>query len=246
MSVYSVLARYYDVLTRDVDYGKFADYYEELFRRISRPVRTILDLACGTGTLTSLLGGRGYDMIGADASEDMLAVAYDKAALVEPRPMFLCQPMEALDLYGTVDAVVCSMDGINYIRPDLLETVFRRALLFLEPGGLFVFDIQPPERLRSQDGQVFLDETDEVFCVWRAAFDNERNTLQYGMDLFAAEGRKWARHREEHIEYAHAPQLLEELLLKAGFKDVVLYGDMTLTPPQDDGARVFIAAGKPQ
>jgi SAM-dependent methyltransferase len=246
MSSYAALARYYDVLTRDVDYQQFADYYEELFRRKEIRVRTILDLACGTGTLTCLLAGRGYDMIGADASEDMLSVAYNKAGQSRNKPMFLCQPMESLDLYGTVDAIVCSMDGVNYVRPELLETVFRRVMLFLEPGGLFVFDIQPPERLMRQDGQVFLDETSDVFCAWRASFDREKETLHYGMDLFALEGRKWSRFNEEHVEYAHAPQRLEALLLGAGFADVCLYGDMTHSPPAEDGARVFITAQKPQ
>ena len=180
MSAYTALARYYDILTRDVDYTKFADYYEELFHRNSIRVRTILDLACGTGTLTSLLAQRGYDMIGTDMSDDMLSVAYDKAGQLRLKPLFLNQPMEKLDLYGTVDAVVCSMDGVNYMQPDLLETVFRRVLLFLEPGGLLVFDILPPERLMMQDGQVFVDETDDLFCIWRAAFDREKSALQYG------------------------------------------------------------------
>ena len=246
MSSYADLARYYDILTRDVDYTKFADYYEALFKRMNIRVRSILDLACGTGTLTCLLSERGYDMIGTDMSADMLSVAYEKAGALESRPLFLQQPMELLDLYGTVDAVVCSMDGVNYIPPELLETVFRRVLLFLEPGGLFVFDIQPTERLIMQDGQVFVDETDEVFCVWRAAYDREKSALHYGMDLFALEGRNWKRRKEEHVEYAHATHRLEALLEGAGFEDVCLYGDMTHTPPEDSGARVFITARKPQ
>lgn len=245
MSSYGALARYYDILTRDVDYSKFADYYEEIFRRKNLRIRTILDLACGTGTLTALLAARGYDMIGTDMSEDMLSAAYDKAGPLTSKPMYLCQPMQSLDLYGTVDAVVCSMDGVNYLDPGLVETVFRRVLLFLEPGGVFIFDIQPPERLEKQDGQVFLDETDDLFCVWRAAFDREKNTLLYGMDLFAKAGRNWTRYKEDHLEYAYKPESLEKLLLAVGFEKVEIFGDMTHEKPRDAEQRVFISAVKP-
>lgn len=241
---YEALAHYYDVLTRDVNYEQFADFYEQLFRQMGLEVRSVLDLACGTGTLTCLLAGRGYDMIGADSSEDMLSAALDKAAGLANRPLFLHQPMEALDLYGTVDAVICSLDGMNYVRPEILETVFSRVLLFLEPGGLFIFDIRPQAFLRAQDGEVFLDETEEVFCVWRARFDKKRDALAYGLDLFAREGRKWTRHREEHYEYAHRPEQLSEKLAKAGFTDVRLCGELTADAPAQPKERLFITARK--
>ncbi len=241
---YAALAHYYDALTRDVPYGRFADFYEALFRSGGLEVKTILDLACGTGTLTCLLAARGYDMTGADVSGDMLSVAYDKASDLKNRPLFLNQPMQALDLYGTVDAVVCSLDGINYVKPDILKEVFSRVLLFLEPGGIFIFDIRPPAFLRAQDGEVYLDETDMVYCVWRARLDKAQNALFYGMDLFAKEGRQWTRYREEHAEYLHEPEELLALLEACGFTDVRLYGDMVLRPPQPNDTRLFISARK--
>jgi ubiquinone/menaquinone biosynthesis C-methylase UbiE len=241
---YAALARYYDELTRDVPYGRFADFYEDLFRSGGLNVKAILDLACGTGTLTCLLAARGYDMTGADMSGDMLSVAYDKASSLKNKPLFLNQPMQALDLYGTVDAVVCSLDGINYVRPDILKEVFSRVLLFLEPGGMFIFDIRPPVFLRNQDGEVYLDETDTVYCVWRARLDKAQNALLYGMDLFAKEGRHWTRYKEEHAEYLHEPEDLSALLEACGFTDVRLYGDMALRPPQADDTRLFFSARK--
>jgi SAM-dependent methyltransferase len=241
---YEALARYYDALTQDVTYERFADFYEELFRRHGLRVRSILDLACGTGTLTCLLARRGYDMIGADISEDMLSSAHDKAADLTNKPLFLNQPMEALDLYGTVDAIVCSLDGMNYVRPEILETVFSRVLLFLEPGGLFVFDIRPPAFLRAQDGEVFLDETEDVFCVWRGRFDPQLDALVYGLDLFSREGRQWTRCREEHTEYAHKPEQLMALLTKTGFADVRICGEFTTEAPAATAERLFITARK--
>lgn len=242
MNSYSSLARFYDCLTTDVPYTAIADFYESVFAKNNLRVKTILDMACGTGTLTCMLSGRGYEMIAVDASADMLSVADHKSTGLKNKPMFLNQPMECLDLYGTVDAVVCSLDGINYVRPEKLRDVFHRVRLFLEPGGVFIFDIHTPSMLKSLDGEVFLDETESVYCVWRASFDEKENACVYGMDIFAREGRKWARSREEHIEYAHEAHALAGLLMREGFSDVRLYGDMTLNAPQEKDRRVFITA----
>lgn len=242
MNSYSSLARFYDRLTNDVPYLAIADFYESIFEKNSLRVKTILDMACGTGTLTCLLAGRGYEMIGVDASADMLSVAYQKSTEINNKPMFLNQPMERLDLYGTVDAVVCSLDGINYVKPEELGEVIHRVRLFLEPGGVFIFDIHTPSMLKSLDGEVFLDETEDVYCVWRASYDEKDNACVYGMDIFAREGRKWARSREEHIEYAHEAQALANLLMRKGFSDVRIYGDMTLKAPREEDRRIFIAA----
>ncbi len=135
MNAYAELARFYDALTGDVPYKAMADYYERVFARRGIAVKSILDLACGTGTMTALLAERGYDMIGTDASIEMLSQAAGKTAALANRPLFLHQAMERLDLYGTVDAVVSALDGINYAKPDDLPEIFRRIRLFLEPGG---------------------------------------------------------------------------------------------------------------
>jgi SAM-dependent methyltransferase len=245
MNAYTSLARFYDTLTRDVPYISIADYYEALFKQKGVKVRTILDMACGTGTLTCVLADRGFDMIGVDMSEEMLSVAAGKAYGKSNRPLLLNQPLELLDLYGTVDAAVCALDGMNYIKPDKLAEVFRRVRLFLEPGGMFIFDINTPSKLKGLDGEVFLDETDDVFCIWRVSFDQKENACHYGMDIFARDGKKWTRGREEHIEYVYEPLILEKLLLDAGFEQIVIYGDMTFDAPRANDQRVFITAIKP-
>lgn len=131
MSCYGSLAAWYDQLTGDVPYAEFADFYEAEFSRCGGEFRLLLDLCCGTGTLTCEMARRGYELIGADASVDMLMQAQNKAAGLPQPPLFLCQQAEELDLYGTVDCAFCSLDGMNYLPPPSLPEVFRRLhLLF--------------------------------------------------------------------------------------------------------------------
>ena len=139
MSSYEALAARYDALTADVDHAAWADYLEKHFARCGQPIHTVLDLACGTGTMTCLLAERGYETIGVDRSADMLSVAAEKGRQVSGiPPLFLQQSMQELDLYGTVDACVCCLDSVNYVtRPAELLRAFRRVCLFLVPGGLY-------------------------------------------------------------------------------------------------------------
>ena len=146
---YRALAGCYDEMTEDVHYAAWADFLEKLFSRETRPIKTVLDLACGTGTMSFLLAARGYEMIGVDFSPEMLAIASNKTLAGEGiPPIFLCQAMEKLDLYGTVDACVCLLDSINHVtNPEKLYKALQRVHLFLEPGGLFVFDVHTPQHL---------------------------------------------------------------------------------------------------
>lgn len=245
MSSYESLAPFYDSLTGDVPYRRFADFYELIFRKYAARPTLVLDLACGTGTLTAELARRGYEMIGVDASADMLAEAMEKAEETDApvRPIFLNQTMEELDLYGTVSAAVCSLDGINYLPPEHLGTVLERLRLFVEPGGLFIFDINTPQKLRALDGQVFLDETDDVYCVWRAELDDGGGALKYGMDLFTrTDDGLWERSFEEHTEYIHSPERLTSELAAHGFGEIRVFAELRDGPPAEDEQRIFIAA----
>lgn len=248
MSSYESLALRYDALTADVDHEAWADYLEKHFSRCPIPIRTVLDLACGTGEMTCLLARRGYEMIGVDLSAEMLMVASEKArglTGVIP-PMFLQQPMEELDLYGTIDACVCCLDSVNYVtRPELLARAFRRVHLFLMPGGLFIFDVNTPEKLRGLDGQVFLDETEDAYCVWRAEYSPRRRICTYAMDVFRHTGGDlWERGTELHEEYAYEPQQLEEMLRQAGFGHIKQYGERKMRPPKAGEERIFFVARK--
>jgi len=248
MSSYDFLAGCYDQLTYDVDYSAWADYIETHFRRRGLPGKTVLDLACGTGSLTRALAGRGYEMIGVDLSPDMLAEAAEKNRDVDGiPPMFLCQSMDKLDLYGTIDACVCCLDSVNYVTsPKQLQKAFERVHLFLMPGGLFLFDINTPEKLMGLDGQVFLDETEDTYCVWRAEYSKRRRVCSYFMDIFRLDEETglWDRGEELHEEYAYTPQELEEYLRQAGFTDIRQYGNLKLRAPIPGEDRIFFTARK--
>ncbi len=237
---YGPLAASYDALTGDVPYGEFADYYEKLLSREGKDNLTLLDLCCGTGTLTYMMAERGHEMIGVDLSEEMLSVAAEKLSGFTGgvKPMFLCQEASALDLFGTVEGAYCSLDGMNYLPPEELPEVFRRLHLFIEPGAKFAFDFHSPEHLRSLDGGTFVDEDEDMLCLWRAEFDEEEGALIYGMDIFRRKGRLWERECEEHVEFVHEPEELCALLESCGFADVRLLTD----GPRHEEGRLYIVA----
>ena len=239
MSSYQQLAGAYDELTWDVGYEKRADFLEKLFRRSRIPVHTVLDLACGTGSMTWLLAGRGYELIAVDGSQEMLAAAREKSAPAEVPPLFLHQSMPRLDLYGTVDAAICCLDSLNYLtNPRDVQRTFQRLHLFISPGGLLAFDVRLPERLAALDGQVFLDETEDTYCVWRAEY--HKGLCTYYMDLFRRRGDKaWDRREELHRERAYTVEELTAWLTEAGFGDIRVYGDAKLRHPREDEQRVY-------
>lgn len=248
MSSYGFLAGCYDQLTYDVGYAAWADYPEKHFSKSALPIRTVLDLACGTGSLTRELALRGYEMIGVDRSPEMLSQAAEKNRDLSPiPPMFLCQSMEKLDLYGTVDACVCCLDSVNYVTdPKKLARAFQRVHLFLMPGGLFLFDVNTPEKLEGLDGQVFLDETEETYCVWRAEFSRRSRICSYCMDIFRLDRAtgQWNRGEELHRERAYPLEDLTAMLREAGFGEIRLFGDQKMRPPGPGEQRVFFAARK--
>ena len=241
---YEFLADSYDRLTRDIPYGEILDFYQRIMALYGKTPRTVLDLACGTGSMSVLLAQAGYQVLGVDRSEQMLTVAYDKAMeLEENRPYFICQPMEKLRLAQPVDCAVCCLDSLNYVTdPALCRQAIRRIYSQFKPGGLLIFDINSEETLRSLDGQIFLDEDDDVYCVWRADFDEARRLCTYGMDIFTRAGRLWQREGEAHEEYAYTRRELTEYLEQAGFSQIRCFGDRKLTPPEENEQRLYFAA----
>ena len=243
MSSYEALAGYYDELTEDVVYNKRADFIEKLMGRSRIPVRTVLDLACGTGTMTAIFTRRGYELIAVDGSEDMLAVAREKAAgLPGEPPVFIHQEMPKLDLYGTVEAAICCLDSLNYLTsPRDLRRTLERLRLFIQPGGVLIFDVNTPYKLRHLDGQVFLDEREDVYCVWRTEFEKRSRICTFGMDIFRREGDGWQRYGEEHREKAWEVEELAALLREAGFGHIRTWGDCRLRAPRPDEGRIYFS-----
>ena len=158
--------------------------------------------------------------------------------------MFLNQSMAALDLYGTVDAAVCCLDSLNYlVTPRDVQKTLRRLHLFIEPGGILVFDINSAAYLRGLDGQVFLDEKEDVYCVWRAAFEKRSGICSYWMDIFSRrEDGGWDRAGEEHRQRAYEVDELRAWLLEAGFTHVRTYGDCRMSAPREGEQRIYFSA----
>ena len=217
MNCYGALASFYDRLTEDVDYSSFADRYETAFRENGGQFHLLLDLCCGTGSLTAEMALRGYELIGVDASEEMLVKAREKCRDLPASPLFVLQRAEELDLYGTVDAAYCSLEGINYLSPVSCSRMLQRLKFFIRPGGLFLFDIRSADFLKTLDGSTFVDEDADLLCLWRADFDEDLHALVYGMDIFTRQDEMWRRDCEEHIEYIHTFQQLKKALEESGF-----------------------------
>ncbi len=243
---YEALASSYDRLTNDIPYASVLAFYDQILAHYGLAPQSALDLACGTGSMALLMARRGWSVLGCDQSEQMLTQAYEKAMDLDNPPYFIRQRMQRLRLPQPVDLVVCCLDGINYVtRPQDVQQTFRRVFEALSPGGVFIFDINSPEKLRGLDGQIFLDEDDDVFCLWRAEFDEKSRICTYGMDIFRRRGRVWDRSREEHLEYAYAPHELTCWLTEAGFADVRVYGDRRMQPPAEGEQRIFLSAQRP-
>ena len=245
MDAYHALAGSYDRLTSDVPYEAVVAFYNEILRREGANPRTAVDLACGTGSVALLLARQGLRVTAVDMSEEMLCVASQKAAEADLPITFVCQPLQQLRLPRGVDLAVCALDSLDYITdPADCQAAIGRIYKVLNPGGCFIFDVNTPEKLRTMDGQVFLDEDEDVYCVWRGEFDEESNICSYGMDLFQRKGNLWERSFEEHREYAYSQEQLIGYLKTAGFTHIEVFADREFTEPRPEEQRIYIKARK--
>ena len=206
--MYSDFAEVYDRL-QDADYEAFADYYERIFERLGAKPRLVLDLACGTGNITIPMAKRGYDMIGLDLSCEMLNIAEKKAAEAGENILFLNQDMTEFELYGTVDAIVCALDGINYITDSAeLEKVFALADNYLNPGGVMIFDINSEFKLREVlGGNTFVNEEQGIFYVWESNFCEDTGICEFVLTFFVErEDGSYLRFDEYQEERAYSAE----------------------------------------
>lgn len=247
MSGYSAFAQFYDMLMNDVDYAARADYLMSLFFRHNsqHKTKTLLDLACGSGNLALELARRGVDIIGVDSSDDMLSAARDKADEAGIPLLLICQDMRSLDLYGTVDGAVCCLDGINHIcRTSELTQIFERLYLFIEPGGLFIFDANTVyKHLFVLGNNSFVYEMKDVFCVWRNSLNKHLAKVEMILDFFKREkDGKYIRLTDSLSERAYSVRTLKRLLSSAGFDTLAVYDDLSYEQPKDDSSRVVFVA----
>lgn len=244
MSGYGNFAAFYDALTEDVDYAAWTDYLLAVLERYGCTASSVLDLACGSGSLSLPLAAKGMEVIGVDGSADMLAIAREKAAEAEMDILFLEQDMRCLDLYGTVDAAVCLLDSLNHIlHTEELAEVFRRLGLFIAPGGLLVFDVNTPHKHAVTLGDnAFVFEEEEFMCVWRNRYLPARQEVAMELDFFLEEEGVYHRYTDRVRERAYALPTWKKLLAQAGFDLLAVYGERDFQSPTADADRWVLVA----
>ena len=245
---YNAIAGVYDKLNADIDYVTWADFFEKCFDKFltGRP-EIILDLACGTGTMTRELSKRGYDMIGVDGSADMLSEAYSAGG---EGILYLLQDMRSFELYGTVGAVVSCLDSINYLlsEGDLKKT-FDLTHNYLDPDGLFIFDVNSPykfENIYGNNAYVLEGEHDDgslIYCGWQNDYDKESGICDFYLSVFE-EGEDGAYYRadEHQRERCYSLETLKGLLSECGFEYLGAYRDFDFSEPTEDTERFYIVA----
>lgn len=245
MSGYEEFASYYDALTENVDYASRAGYLLELFRRFGREPTLLLDAACGTGSFSLAFAKKGIEVIGIDASEQMLSVAQDRALEQGESILFLKQKMQEIDLYGTVDGVVCCLDSVNHLLTERdVSRFFSRVSLFLEPGYLFIFDANT---IYKHDvvlnGSTFVYDTDGVYCVWQNEPEKD-HVIAISLDFFERSGETYIRRSERFCERAYTEETLRGLLEKAGLETLAVYGEQSFLPPKEQEERMVFVTKK--
>ncbi len=242
MKAYSTLSAFYDSFTTDVPYERFISFYEEIFQKENKNPKLILDLGCGTGTISLKMSTQGYEMIAVDGSYEMLMEARDKAynEEISNMPVFLCQKMNEIDLFGTVDACISSLDSINYIT-DLkeLEETFLKVDNFLNPDGIFIFDINTAKKLRNLNEKSFVCEDEDSFLVWQCENDGDINTYFFDIFLKTEEDGFYEREQEEHKQRLYSIDFITKLLEKSGFYDINCYKEFSFSEACEDDERVF-------
>lgn len=218
---YTALAACYDALMADVDYEGWADFYEAAFRKYAdEKPKLVLDLGCGTGRMTSILASRGYDMIGIDRSAEMLCQATARAEQLQQNILYLEQDMRSFDLYGTVDAAVCSLDCLNYLTGHGdLALCLDRVHTFLAPGGLFLFDVNTPWKFEHVFGdESYILEDEHLYLGWQNFYTKSTGLCRFCLTFFRENGDGlWERIEEEQAERAYGDRALKNQLEKNGF-----------------------------
>ena len=248
MASYGDFAYYYDSLTENVDYEKRCEYVRSLLAENGVGEGILLDLACGTGTVSLMLSAMGYDVIGVDASEDMLSVAQEKKMETAEDVIFLCQRMEELDLFGTINAAVSTLDSINHVTDaETVREIFRRVALFMEDMGIFVFDVNTPYKHREILGDnTFVYDTDEVYCVWQNSTD-ENMLTKVSLDIFEKDEddeETYYRYCEEFYEKGYALEDIKSWLEECRFEVIGIYEELTKNPVADNTQRAVFVAKK--
>lgn len=249
MSGYGNFAYYYDRLTDNVGYQKRCDYICSLLKENGIQSGILLDLACGTGTMTHMMAQKGYDTIGVDASEDMLSIALEKKLQYDNDAVFLCQKMQQLDLYGTIDAAICTLDSINHLTNEAdVREAFRRVALFMNDGGVFIFDVNTPYKHQSVlANNTFVYDLDDVYCVWMNTFNESDCSTAIQLDIFERDEEEpdvYYRQSEEFCERGYELDRIKAWLEQVRFEVIGIYNEMTKEPVNGKTERAVFVCKK--
>lgn len=245
-AVYGSFAAVYDLFMDDVPYREWADYIQSLLTEQGVQAGLVLDLGCGTGNLTELLAGKGYDMIGVDVSPDMLDIALGKREQSGADILYLLQDMREFELYGTVGAAVSVCDSMNYLltEEDLLA-VFSLVNNYLDPGGVFIFDLNTVYKYRELLGDVTIAENrKQASFIWENAWYEDEQINEYDLTIFAAEKGDglYRKYQETHYQRAYSLETVKKLLEKSGLEFVNAYDAFTRDPVREDSERIYVVA----
>lgn len=245
MDAYTSFASVYDMFMDNIPYEEWCGYLTSLLREYGAEEGILLDLGCGTGSLTELLAKQGYDMIGVDFSEDMLQIAMEKREQSGLPILYLQQDMREFELYGTVRAVVSICDSMNYILEyeDLVQ-VFRLVNNYLDPRGIFIFDLNTEYKYREILGQsTIAEDREESSFIWDNDYDDEERINEYDLTLFIREeGELYRKYQETHLQRAYSPEEIKAAIEEAGMEFVTAYDAFTKEMPKETSERIYVIA----
>lgn len=244
MEAYTGFAEVYDLFMDNVPYEQWAEYITGLLREYGIEDGLVLDLGCGTGTMTELLAEAGYDMIGIDQSEEMLEEALEKKEASGHDILYLCQDMREFELYGTVRAIVCVCDSMNYIleEEEILDIFSAAAYNYLDYDGLFIFDLNTEYKYREILGeQTIAENREEGSFIWENYYDEAQRINEYQLTLFVKEKEDLYRKFEEtHYQRAYSLDTVRNLVERSGLRLLHMYDAFTREPAREDSERIYV------
>ncbi len=244
MEAYTSFAQVYDLFQDNIPYDSWCAYLTGLLGDYGVEGGLVLDLGCGTGSLTERLAARGFDMIGIDRSQEMLGIALERKTAGGSSTLYLCQDMQAFELYGTVAAVISACDCLNYIiEPAELVNVFRLVNNYLDPGGVFIFDLNTPYKYEVLlADHTFAEVREEGSFIWENFYEEESGINEYDLTLFIREesGGRYRRFRETHYQRAYTLEQVRRAAREAGLLWEAVYDAFTKEPAREDSERVHI------
>ncbi|MFR8237189.1 MAG: class I SAM-dependent DNA methyltransferase [Dorea sp.] len=245
MDAYSSFAEVYDTFMDNVPYEEWAEYLAAILREYGIEDGLVLDLGCGTGSMTEKMAAKGYDMIGVDNSGEMLEIAMEKKEKSGWDILYLMQDMREFELYGTVRGVISACDSVNYITDEKeLEQVFRLVNNYLDPKGIFIFDFNTEYKYREVLGnQTIAEDRDDCSFIWENYYYEDQQMNEYELTLFIKEEKElYRKYQELHLQRAYTLDVMKELIAWAGLEYVTAYDAYTMDPPHEKSERICVVA----